>query len=58
MRRRGKKQEIKKKYKSQYEVKIYKECLEKVLQVLTSYGVESSLLDEVMKIEKEIEKVE
>ena len=53
-----KKQEIKKKYKSQYEVKIYKECLEKVLQVLTSYGVESSLLDEVMKIEKEIEKVE
>ena len=53
-----KKQEEKKQYISQYKAKIYEECLGKVLQVLTSYGAESSLLDEVMKIGKDIEKLE
>lgn len=48
-----KKQEEKKQYISQYKAKIYEECLEKVIQVLTRYGVANSLLDEVRNIGKE-----
>ena len=48
-----KKQEEKKQYINAYKAKIYEECLEKVVRVLTSYGVANSLLDEVRNIGKE-----